>query len=251
MTAPSALLVGRPVPWASPVLVLATMGAAVATLLSYGTPGSQVASYGAYWVLGMVLPGTLVSKALLGTRGSWLVDLTLGALTGLMLELFAWAAFVGLDAGAWLRLWPLASLLVFAFRRARGRVLQRPRAPWPFWPSVTVAGAIILDCYHVGRTFFASYDLPPSGRGYYVDLPWHMGLAWEATRGFPLATPQAVGEGLLKYSWFVHAHLGAASLVTAIDVPTIVLRLWPLPVLALVVLSTAVLGHQVSGRPWV
>ncbi|WP_093248261.1 hypothetical protein [Tessaracoccus oleiagri] len=216
--------------------------------ISSGVAGRDAIGFVLYYVLGLCLPGTIVLKTCLGTRGTWLADLVWGSITGICLELFAWALFSLLQLQGWLRLWPLLVLALVALRGPRKRVFELPKrvsSPW-----IAVSGLIVtLSLWaRVWWPFTLTYDLPPNSRPYYIDLPWHMGLAVEATRAFPLHVPQMLDAGLLKYSWFVHAHLGAASLMSGIDVPTLLLRLWGAPMIALAVFSVALLAERVAGR---
>lgn len=92
---------------------------------------------------------------------------------------------------------------------------------------------------------------PRSDRSAYPDLLWHLGLAAEATRDFPLRTPQVAGAGALHYHWFSNAHVAASSLITGID------RYKPSccgsgcrPLAVLFVVLTTALAERISGRPW-
>ena len=49
-------------------------------------------------------------------------------------------------------------------------------------------------------------------------------IAGEAKHQFPINVPQVAGEPL-HYHWFGFAHMGAASLVSGVDLPTVFLRL--------------------------
>lgn len=225
--------------------------AVVAGLLARHTPGGDIAVYSLYLLLGVVAPGTLVHKALRGSQGSWLADLGLGAATGLVLGLFAWAGASLLDARGALWAWPLLTLLLLASRRARTRIRHRPQRPWPPGPTLAVAAAVVVVVAQQWLGYLAPNDLPPSDRGYYPDLLWHLGLAAEAARDLPLQTPQVADAGVLRYHWFSNAHVAASSLMTGIDVQTIMLRLWVVPVAVLFVVLTAVLAQRVSSKPWV
>lgn len=237
----------RVVAW---VVSAVTIGACVAAVLMAHTPVADTAKQLAYIALAVVLPGHLVHRSLRGTQGSWLADLSLGAATGLVLELLAWLLVSVLDIRSLLWLWPVLTLPLLVPSTIRARILQRPEHGWPAGPTIAVGLACLQMVWFMSRTFLAAYELPPSGYAYYPDLLWHMGLAQEATRSFPLGTPQAVQDGTLHYHWFSNAHIAASSLITHTDIPTLMLRLWFLPVAVLMVLLTAVLGRQVSGRPW-
>ncbi|GAA1255147.1 hypothetical protein [Oryzihumus leptocrescens] len=230
------------------LLTAALLGAWVATMLHFATPSGDVLAYAAYAAFAVVVPGTIVHKALRGAQDSWASDLALGAATGLCLELFAWAGATAVGLPALLRWWPLVAVgLCLAGRGPRRRVLTRPTGWWPWPVSLSVAAAIALVCWHLARTYLAVYDLPPTGRPYYPDLLYHLGLAAEATRSVPLGTPQAVGQGTLHYHWFADAHLAAVHDITGVALPTLLLRLWVLPVAALTVLVTAALAKRVTG----
>ena len=83
--------------------------------------------------------------------------------------------------------WPLLTLALLVGRRTRDRILSRPDRPWSL-PALTVITASCLQVvWLVNRSFLQAVPLPPSGRSYYPDLLWHLGLVNEATRTFPLA----------------------------------------------------------------
>lgn len=237
---------GRLLRWVGPIAALAVAGYGVALALMAGAGAGATAAFCAYWLLAVLVPGTLVHKGLRGTQGTWAADLTYGAVTGLALELFAWAAFTLAHAQHLLIAWPAVSLLVLAFPSARRRLRQRPESvAHPGW-AIATAAAIAIGFQGLYRTYLTAYDLLPFRRSYYVDLPWHMSLIAEAQRAFPLLTPQLADAGPIKYSWFVHAHLAAASLVSGVDYTVIFLRLWPLPIIALAVLAPAVVTRQLT-----
>ena len=153
-------------------------------LTGSSTPTEDIGSYALYWALCEVVPGTLVFKATRGSAGSWLADLALGATTGLALELAAWAVASSLDLRDQLRFWPVLALALLVGRRTRGRVLARPSQPWSLPAVAVVAAAVAQVVWHVDRTFLQVVPLPPTGRFYYPDLLWHLGLVNEATRSF-------------------------------------------------------------------
>jgi len=245
---PSRSWVTRTVPALLVALALAAYAAYV--LLDTGTRQADVRSYALYWALCLVVPGTLVFKAIRGTAGSWLADLGLGATTGLVCELAAWATAESLGLQGQLRFWPVLTLVLLAPRGTRSRIRERPTRPWslPAFTLVTAACAQVV--WQVYRTYLREWPLPPTGRVYYPDLMWHLGLVNEATRSFPLGTPQVVDGGLLVYHWFSDAHIASASLITGVDTTTVLLRLWPLPVLVLGVALTAVLARRVGASDW-
>lgn len=216
-------------------------------ILQAGAPHDALFAYSAYVVLCIVLPGFLVHRALRGPMESVGADLALGAATGMVLELIAWATAVGTGHGDLLRWWPLLTLPLLLHGSSRRRILDLGGSR-PFIVSVVTCGSALLAALFLQRSFLLNTPLPPSTRAIYPDLMWHLGLVGEATRSFPLQTPQLLDDGDLKYHWFANAHMAAGSLITGVDVPTVSLRLWFLPSVVLVVALTAALGHRVAGR---
>ena len=233
----------RALPW------LLALGVACAALLQTGTPALDIARYGAYWCLAVTLPGVLVARATVGTRGNWPEDVALGAVTGLVLELVCFAiwSLFGLQQQLWL--WPLVVVVIFlaAPRLRRHWRIGSPR-PLPLLWSWGVASAIVASIPTVRLSAFAA-PLPPAGGLYYGDLPWHLSIVHELTRSFPPQVPQVAGE-LLRYHWFSHVHLAVANLVSGAPAATVVLRLWIIPLLAVTALIGARLAVELSGRWW-
>ncbi len=221
----------------------------VAGLLAIHTPVWDLVRYALYLVLTVLLPGTLVHRALRGRSPMMLVDLALGAATGVALGLAAWAAFmlVGIQQVLWL--WPLAVLVPFAavpgLRRhwRLGGYTERSRVTsWLL--------SVALLCYSVPQLFaMRGQPLPPHANLYYIDVYWHLSNAAELTRRLPPEVPSVAGR-TLRYHWFSNADMAHASLISGVDLPTIILRLWPIPVVAIILGLTLALTRKVSGATW-
>lgn len=218
--------------------------------LQYDTPGTAVLRYALYFAGCVMLPGLVVWKAAFGSRG-WLADITWGSILGICLELVAWAAFSLAGLQSVLVLWPVLTFPLLLSPTARGRILAFPGPPRLTWGLTLTSFATLSMMLRVWWQDISNVELMPTAKPYYVDIPWHLGLAHEATRAFPLQTPQLIDAGPLKYSWFVHAQLGAGSLITGIDVSVIMLRLWQAPMIALGVGATALLARELTGKSWV
>ncbi len=233
----------RVVPW---LLVLAALAAG---LLVTGTPAPEVAGYGVYWVLGLLLPGTLVHRALRGSRGNLPEDLGFGAVTGLLLELACWALAAATDQQDRLRWWPAVVVALFAAvpaLRRHWRVAD-PR-PLPARWAWATAGAMLLVVGWASLRW-AQTPLPPVTHAYYQDLLYHLALVQELTRSMPFEVPQMAGE-TLRYHYLANAHMASASMITGIAPATVLLRLWVVPVVLVAVLVTAALARDVTGRWW-
>jgi hypothetical protein len=233
----------RALPW------LLALGVATVVLLQAGTPAGDIARYTAYWCFGVTLPGLLVVRAAVGTRGNWPEDLAIGAVTGLGLELVCFALWSVLGLQQLLWVWPLIVVLIFVAvpRLRRHWPISSPK-PLPGLWSWGVASAIVACTLMVRQAAFPA-PLPPAGGFYDQDVVWHLSIVHELTRSFPPQVPQVVGE-LLRYHWFSHMHMAAAHLVSGAPVATVVLRLWILPLLAVTALISARLAMELSNRWW-
>lgn len=206
--------------------------------------------YLVYFVLAIIVPGTLLYRSIVGFGSSLLEDLAWGSVVGLIAELAAWGALTRLGINEALWAWPAALVLAFTvtprlrrhWRRGSGRPTTPPVLAW----ATTVAS--LLGTGLMATRYFLANGVPPSGVGSFVDAPWHTGVAYEAIRSVPLRTPQATAEGVLNYHWFADAHFGAAHLTSGVDLPTIVLRVGLVPLIVVMVATTIVLGHRITQR---
>lgn len=233
--------------------LVAAVSYAVAVLLAADTDPLDLLRYAAYVVFALIVPGTLVFRALRGSPHTLVEDVAMGAAIGLVLEVPAWAAFAALDAPGWLWLWPLAVIVPFAaVPRLRRHWRVRGYAPTPPGWSWTVAGAVAFFTTYLASTFLERNPiLPTSDDTYqYLDLAYQLSLAGEAKHQFPIHVPQVAAEPL-HYHWFGHAHMAASSLIGHIDLPVVALRLAIPALCAAAIVLTAVLGWRVSGRPYV
>ena len=228
---------------------LLALGAATVVLLQTGTPAGDIARYGVYWCLAVTLPGLLVARTAVGTRGNWPEDIAIGAVTGLGLELVCFALWSVFGRQQQLWAWPLIVVLIFVVtpRLRRHWRISSPR-PLPRLWSWGVASAIVTSTLMVRQAAFSA-PLPPAGGLYDQDVVWHLSIVHELTRSFPPQVSQVAGE-FLRYHWFSHMHMAAAHLVSGAPVATVVLRLWIVPLLAVTALVGARLAMELSGRWW-
>jgi hypothetical protein len=247
---PSAAVLSRPIrtlwtllPW---LLVAVAAGL---VLHHYGTPDGATAGYAAYLVPAVVLPGTLVFRALWGSRGNWPEDLGLGAATGMVLQLVGWA--IGAASGQHLILtaWPILILALFlAVPRLRRNWRIADPSPLPLAWSWLMA-AVLLALVAWAAPQFRSMPLPPVTAQYYPDVYYHLSLIHEMMRSLPFQVPQLAGDSL-RYHYLSDADMATASMVTHIAPTTVFLRLWILPVVATAAVATAALTRTVVPRWW-
>jgi hypothetical protein len=222
-------------------------------LVGTGTPVLDVARYAAYAALAVMLPGTLVYRALRRTPHTLVEDLAMGAAVGLVLELAAWFAFVSVGAERWLWVWPAAVIVTFlAVPALRRHWVVRGYTPVPAGWAWAVTGVIAGFTLYLWDSFLRRNPIVPTteGAAQYLDLSFQMSIAGAAKHQAPLDVPQVAGEPL-HYHWFGFAHMGAASLVSGVDLPAVFLRLAVPALCALAIVLVAVVGWRISQRPYV
>ncbi|MFB6891240.1 hypothetical protein ACFCX4_18260 [Kitasatospora sp. NPDC056327] len=227
--------------------------ALLAALLSAaGTSAGDIARYTFYALWGVLLPGTLVFRALRRRPHTLLEDLAFGAVVGLVLELAAWAVLVGLGLQSVATAWPLAVVIPFLAvpglrRHWFPRSYRRMSAGW----SWSVAGTVAITSTYLYAVFLSRNPVLPDTETtrQYIDLPYLLSLAGNAKHNMPLTFPQAAGEPL-HYHWFTFVHMAMGDLVGHIDLPVIQMRLMVPALAALAMVITAVVAHRLTGRPW-
>ncbi|MFY1575317.1 hypothetical protein ACN26Z_10580 [Verrucosispora sp. WMMD703] len=215
-----------------------------------GVPVADVGAFVAYWALAVVLPGTLVHRALRGSRGNLPEDFGYGAATGLLLELAAWAVAAATGGQHLLRWWPLPVVVVFlAVPRLRKHWRTGPGRRLPLGWHWAICGVLLLIAVW-GYASWRMLPLPPADYAYYPDLLYHLGLVHELTRTMPFELPHLAGEPL-RYHYLSDAHVASASMITGVPPATVLLHLWVVPVGWVAALVTAALARELAGRWWV
>ena len=231
-----------------PVFVAAL---AAAALLWTGTPSLSIARYVLYLFGAVVLPGTLVYRGLRGRPRTLIEDLAIGSALGFALELGAWAICTAFGLQDWLWTWPLLVVAVFiVVPQLRRHWWVRGYTPVPLGWSWAVAGIAAFSIAYLTVTYLAQNPLPPSTFGYYPDLLYYLSLAGEAQHHVPVHDPEVAGDSM-PYHWFAGAHMASASEISGVALPTVLLRLWILPMVIVGITALAVVGWRITGRRWV
>src|SRR5690349_2297390 len=228
--------------------------AIVGMLVNTHTPVLDIARYLAYVAWGLVLPGTLVYRSLRRTPHTLVEDLAMGATLGLVLEIGAWAAFSTVGGQRLLWLWPVLVVVPFlAVPGLRRHWRVSGYRPTPVGWSYAVAGMVVFLVGYVYVSYLRRTQPIPTGdtgAWYHIDLMYMLSMVGEAKHHFPVYNPQVASEPL-NYHWFAYAHMASASLISGVDTPMVFFRLASPVFCVLAVLTLAVAGWRVSGKPWV
>ncbi|MFE0462844.1 hypothetical protein ACFW1A_26680 [Kitasatospora sp. NPDC058965] len=231
---------------------ITAVGLVVAALAATDTPANAIARYAFYVLWGVLLPGTLVFRSLRRTPHTLVEDLALGAVTGLTLELAAWAVFMSLGIQSAVVFWPLLVVVPFAAVPAlRRHWWVRGYTKVPLGWSWAVAGTVAGTTGYLYKVYLERTPiLPPNDQTrQFVDLSYQMSLAGNAKHSFPVTLPQVAGEPL-QYHWFAFVHEAMTSMVGHIDLPVVQLRLMIPALCALTMVVAAVVAWRLSGRAW-
>ena len=217
---------------------------------TYSTPLGSLLWYLAVFAFVVTGPGTLTYRAILGTHGSWAVDLAFGTAVGLLLQLVFWAAFVGLGVGYLLALGAVLVYAVFLgfppFRR-HWRIRPTDRDPMPLSIRWLLAATYGLALIVYSGSF--SMAQPPAANAWYQDEYWHLGNAAWLLNHVVTQDVRVAGQPL-TYHWFSSAHAAAQSLASQLDLNLVVGRLWAVPFYGAVIVLVASVTRKVAGNWW-
>jgi hypothetical protein len=226
---------------------------AAVALLGTGTgPGSLVRAW-CYLGLGVGLPGLVLVRAATGRPRRLLVDGSLGAAVGYVVEVFGYLAARAAGHPLALVAWPVLVIgLSLGWPWLRHRVWHRSTdEPAPAWFSWGLGGLAVASIAFLAVGGFATSPLSgPGATAPYSDTPFHLALVGELKHHLPAVMPYVQGQPL-AYHWFVHAHLAAASWVSGVEPVVLLTRTELLPLAVLAVLLVGVLGQRISGSPGV
>ncbi|MDQ6687617.1 MAG: hypothetical protein M3Z50_08410 [Actinomycetota bacterium] len=230
----------------APVVVAVVWTAYSLHRMEVGT--RDLAVYGVYIALGLVLPGTVLWR-LLVTRGrsSPLFDVACGISLAWAVELgvYALAAHIGAPQVAFL--WPILPVAASLVPLLRARVWRRGQHASPWWLSTWLSGLVVFMVTVLTRNAWAHYRLTGAGLRYpYVDVIYHLSLISALKRGVPVGLPSVEGQPMY-YHWFFHAAQAAASHATGIEPVVLLTRLAPLVLAVAVLIGVAALTYHLTG----
>ncbi len=250
---PDALATNHETPsrrWQSFLPAALTVLVVLAAMLVAHAPVLDVLRYALYLVVGLLLPGVLVHRALRGRPDDVVTDLSVGGAVGVVVGMIGWAIFVLLGIGQFLIVWPLAIIAVFASVPSLRR--HWTLAPYPErvgWTGWLLAAAVAFYTVALAVLHWHGQALPPKANFYYIDQYFHIANAAELARQVPPDTPSVAGRPL-HYHWFVNAHVAASHLMSGVNIPVVYLRLFEPPLVAIILGMIFALTRKITGRAW-
>jgi hypothetical protein len=238
---------------------LATGAAVVAIWLASGVEAGEVARFVAYQAGFIVAPGVLLYAALGCPGPTRLPGIAIGWALGYAIEIGAFALAGELHA-PWVQATAQAAVALICaailMRRRREGTIPGAPAAWPWsgssqWRWV-VAGIAGLAVAYIAIASFTQTPLPGHFEkvNYFLDLVFQLSVAAEALHHWPIADPKVVGQAL-PYHTFVDMDMAGISRVTQIALPTVLFRLYIVPLVVLVALQVSSFASAVSRRRWV
>jgi hypothetical protein len=221
----------------------------VAALTTHDVDAIDIARFALYWVVCIIVPGMLVTRAIVGVRSTLTEDVAVGALVGLALESVAFVALDAIGAHAAIRWWWLPTIVAFmAVPQLRRCWTEKPACRSTVGSAWSLAAMSMIGVVIATSTLRAR-PLSPAPSAPYVDDLFHLSLVNELMREGPHQVPQVVGE-TLTYHVFSHAHVANASTITGVTPEVVLFRLWMIPLIVLTITLISVLAVRVTNRNW-
>ncbi|GAA3550603.1 hypothetical protein [Kribbella ginsengisoli] len=217
---------------------------AVLLLVRIGDSTGESVRWVLTWLIAVLLPGTLLWRALAGGR-SLTQDLGFGAVLGLAWQLAVWAICTAL--GLPLLQWAFVAglLLFFAFNKS----LRPPVAAPPRWWHVLLVSSLLLAMVRTVLVLLRPVPLPPLPATRHQDIWYQLGLVQQLLHDVTPRDPWVLGEPLI-YHWFATASMASGSVMADVRPATVLIHQWPLTMLLTLVLVGWAAGELLSERKW-
>jgi hypothetical protein len=229
---------------------------AVAALLvvrSCGYELNTVASYAGYFAFYVALPGAVVMYFINRGPLSFANLIALGLPTGFAIEIFTYLGLSAIGAKAAYAWSPLAWIgLLMVLRATRGEWPVRVRiSAHHAGLSAGLAIAFLATAVMAAGQMFAESPLAEGlpTRAIFHDWVYLVSRAAVIKNTWPLEDPSLSGTPL-QYHYFMMVHAAAASWTTGVELTAVMLRLIFVPLGAVLVAQSYVLGRMLSRSPW-
>lgn len=221
----------------------------VLALVGYDAGLGPVVRYSLFLGLGVMLPGTLLWRALRGNVDGFAADVAFGTGLGFAITVLAYLPARAIGLPLLVLAFPIGTVAAFCTPWLR-RHWRSQGAPMPLWWSWSVAAVCALGVAVVIRVGFMIEPAAfPDAAFQYVDLPYNLALAGELKHHLPGQIPYVTGEAL-HYHWFTHAQLASASWQSGLELDLLLRRMLPITATVGTVFGVAVLAGQLARRPW-
>lgn len=227
-----------------------TLAVTAVTMSYYGVGERAQLAFAAYSLGCVTLPGTLIWRALQGRSGYLPLDAAFGTAAGFAVELPVYMLARQADLPFAVLAWPILTVVAFAAVPRLRRFWRGNGERMPLGASWSAALGTSFILISGALTVFRWNPL--SGRNYgamHVDFPFQFALVGEFKHDVPLNTPWVSGVELV-YHWYVYAHGAAASWISGVEPQVLIMRLLPVPMIAVFLLAVIGLVHRITGRWW-
>jgi hypothetical protein len=213
-----------------------------------------LARYALYVFFYVWLPGHALLVWSTGERITLTRSLALGLPLGFVIEIGQYLALSALGLRSHFQWLPLAAslaLVIFLLRSRPATTLLPDLRGLCLWPVCALAGASSLIMMTAAARMYAP---APLWNGLLLQQTHHdwvylISLAGEIKNRWPLEDPSLAGTPL-RYHYFWLVHVAAASRVTGLELPLVLLRLAILPLAAALLMQTFWLGRLAGRSIW-
>lgn len=225
---------------------LAVIATAIIVLRAGGVDVGLALRYGAYFVLAIVLPGTLVWRAIGPQLGGRLEEYAIGAALGYALEVPArlGASMLGVPAAGLLVPAAIvgAAILVPRWRRL-WRSAAAPVGAAAGWAYAAICVTLLIWLWY---SYFRSQPVTWTGwDSPMADLVFTLAFSSDVAHRWPVEYPWVAGQPL-NYHWFIGLHFGQSATATGADLPTVLFRLYLVPMIPVLVVATGALAARLA-----
>jgi hypothetical protein len=224
-----------------------------------GVQADEIASFAAYEIFIVGLPGVLLYRAMSRRPGGALRHVAIGWPVGYAIEVGAFVLTAALDVRELFPFVPLAiaGAAALGSSLARRRVAANAAEPDEGSPALPPAAVIVtaaiaaLAVAYLALGYFTQTPLPgdTASVSYPQDNVFDIGVIAEAKTRWPLQHPSVAGVPL-RYHIYGFVDIAGVSQVTGIEPATLLFRLVPAVLIVLITIQVVALGRELGRSPW-
>jgi hypothetical protein len=235
-----------------PLVTAAVLIAWCAVHVVTGTPWRDLIPWVAAVVIGFLVPGTALVRAVRRSGAPLVEDVAWGAAAGCLVALVGWVLDRTLPWSPGPFVWgPVVVGMLLALPQTRRRVLRRPEPGWGAGPTVATGLVMLVALAWMTSTALLFLPVNPGSQGvlYSQDTLFQAAVVGEMRHHLVPDYPFVAGEPL-QYHWFLYSILAYLTTGTGVDAFDSSLRLGPTTVLPAVLLLAGVVARRLSGQVW-